>query len=93
MKPLSKSIFSIDGGERFRGYTRGNHWNGWACPMFTKEEGLKIIKAFTTEEYPMYYDEIKDAFVVQYEEGDYDVDNPEHKEMFYIFEAMDVEGL
>lgn len=42
---MKKSLFTIDGFEAiFEGYTQGQHWNGWACPYFTKEMADEIIR-------------------------------------------------
>lgn len=63
-------LFCFDGciDNIFTGYTTGETWNGFACPMFTKEEGLKIVdffnKAFAEceTESPSCYDKELDAF-------------------------------
>ena len=42
---MFKSKFQIEDGPIYEGYTKGNHWNGWACPWFTKETALEIADA------------------------------------------------
>lgn len=34
---------TLDGGTFFTALTDGQTWNGFQCPYFTKEEGLKIV--------------------------------------------------
>lgn len=65
---LSHSVFSINGEERFVGYTTGAHWNGWACPMFEFDEGKRLMEyvnkcSSDLTEYNMRYDAINRAFV------------------------------
>lgn len=64
---LKKTIFNIDGMPYFIGYTAGQHWNGWACPFFTKEVCQAIcdyIMSDGTYEQKAFYDEKKDTFFV-----------------------------
>lgn len=54
---LIKSKFSIAGDDRsFEGYHIGITWNGWDCPMFTKEMISQIIETYSTTEYPLSFD-------------------------------------
>ena len=60
-EPLKQATFVIEDGPRYIGYDEEYSWNGWACPWFTKEEGLKIadnLYGYLT------FDETKDAFVM-----------------------------
>lgn len=60
-EPLKQATFVIEDGPRYNGYDEDYSWNGWACPWFTKEEGLKItdnLYGYLT------FDETKDAFVM-----------------------------
>lgn len=41
---MFKSKFQIEEGPIYEGYTKGNHWNGWACPYFTKEVADQIAR-------------------------------------------------
>lgn len=63
--------FNVADGEiRYPGYTRGELWNGWACPRFTKEVGLQIAKDTAIEDYYLVFDEEHDRFV--YHDCNYD---------------------
>ena len=43
---MHESAFEIDDNIAiYDGYTDGTHWNGWACPWFTKETALEIADA------------------------------------------------
>lgn len=48
-----------------QGYTRGERWNGWQCPCFTKEVVDKYIE---TEDmrtaYKVVYNESKDTYIL-----------------------------
>lgn len=38
---MHESAFEIDDNIAiYDGYTDGTHWNGWACPWFTKETAI-----------------------------------------------------
>jgi hypothetical protein len=57
------------------GYTNGNLWNGWECPMFEKSEAIEIcniLSANGTDENidgDFYrYDAVNDSFVLDYYE-------------------------
>lgn len=42
---MHESAFEIDDNIAiYDGYTDGTHWNGWACPWFTKETAKEYIK-------------------------------------------------
>lgn len=83
---LRKTLFTIDGTEAiFEGYTDGSHWNGWACPWFTKEVAEEIMRInnayYTFGEWQMRYDAEQDAFVREYEDEEPD-----------IFQGKDING-
>lgn len=42
---MFKGKFQIEDGPIYEGYTNGNHWNGWACPYFTREAADEIAEA------------------------------------------------
>jgi hypothetical protein len=44
---MREAKFSIDllGDQLFDGYTKGETWNGWACPYFNFEQGQQIVAA------------------------------------------------
>jgi hypothetical protein len=68
----------IDPGTTFSGYTKGDTWNGWACPYFEKDVAEQIAKhhgeihRYDDEEgYWAEYDAERDVFAfhdTQYEE-------------------------
>ena len=63
-KQFKKKYFTIeDNTPYYPGYTRGERWNGWACPRFTKEVGLQIAKDTGIEDYYLVFDEENDRFV------------------------------
>lgn len=85
---MKKSLFTIDGFDAiFEGYTQGQHWNGWACPYFTKEVAGKIMqvnnKSHDFKAYQMHYDKEQDAFIRQEDEGD----EP------YVMKGIDIDGM
>ena len=41
---LTPSLFSIDGGTAYAGVSNGRRWNGWECPLFTKEVAERIFQ-------------------------------------------------
>lgn len=64
LPPFKYMYFNIDDSTvRYPGYTRGERWNGWACPRFTKEVGLQIAKDTGIEDYYLVFDEENDRFV------------------------------
>ena len=82
---ITKTVFSInDSDSRYVGYTYGEHWNGWACPMFPYEEAQRIL-AVLNEEVPgaMSYDIDKDCFICRMDDND----EPD------IYEVHDVETI
>jgi hypothetical protein len=38
------ALFSIDGGTVYAGFTTGRRWNGWECPVFTREVAERIFQ-------------------------------------------------
>lgn len=76
---MKKSLFNIDGMPFYEGYTNGNHWNGWACPMFTKETCESICKCINdvgANIQKAFYDEHLDCFFVT-DINNVEADNPE----------------
>lgn len=68
---MRKSLFQIDDGPIYIGYTNGDLWNGWATPYFTLEEAQKIQKEFSQgTDFPMLYDVNKDEFRIQYDDDE-----------------------
>lgn len=72
--------FYIDESEtEYVGYTFNRHWNGWECPMFTREVAEDVCEEFCDGEYFGWrYDEAKDTFYIkdlsedEYEEEKYE---------------------
>jgi hypothetical protein len=65
LPPFKFMYFNIDDSTaRYPGYTRGERWNGWACPRFTKEVGLQIAKDTGIEDYFLVFDEENDRFII-----------------------------
>ncbi len=45
-----KSQFTLDGGPAYDGYTKGDRWNGWACPYFTRGVIEEIASTWSDSE-------------------------------------------
>ena len=79
-----KYIVCLDGDDRnFTAYDTGKKWNGWDCPLFTKEIGLRMCESLTMDNCKLTYDESKDCFIAdfpyedvtsEYEGTDYNID-------------------
>ncbi len=70
MTNLRKTKFYIDGGKSYEGYTADATWNGWQCPLFTKEVALQMAADKNeSEAMEMYYNEQLDKFVVIFDES------------------------
>ena len=74
-----KGLFSIDGLDGpYEGYSSGEHWNGWACPVFERDEAKRIAASFRTQserhglpgEFEARFDEDADAFLFRDPEDD-----------------------
>lgn len=63
--------FGIDGMvNNLAGYTFGDTWNGWQCPMFTKDVGLQLVGSWdATDGTMLRYDEAGDVFIVSTRSG------------------------
>ena len=61
---MKKAVFTIDGfAEAYIGYTKGDHWNGWATPHFEKSDALRVMDDYNKNtESPMFYNEEFDTF-------------------------------
>ena len=79
------SLFCIDSSEEevFPGFTSGETWNGWACPLFTREVAEKVLADSEKVGYKVVYDEERRAFVVRYEDDN--ITAPE------VFQAQEIE--
>lgn len=71
---IREAKFEIDtlGDEVFDGYTSGESWNGWACPLFTFDQAERIVEAFRARGWDASYDESTDQFVFSIEHDSLD---------------------
>lgn len=61
--------FAVDGiGVEFSGFTTGDLWNGWACPVFTRQVAEQILVASEINGYHWQYDSATNAFEVRHED-------------------------
>jgi hypothetical protein len=61
-KPITATI---DGETEYKGFTFGERWNGFECPMFTKSVSMQImndINETDSFETKSYYSESENAF-------------------------------
>lgn len=67
-REIKKGMFCIDEDMGiFEGYSSDKIWNGWDCPMFTREMADRICQAFSDNEtITLSYHEQSDCFVVNY---------------------------
>lgn len=66
---MKESIFTLESMPtmEFDGFTKGETWNGWACPLFNFEQSQKIVEAHNNQELlDAFYDEIRDVFVFEF---------------------------
>lgn len=78
---MNKKLFIYEGTSlTFEGYTNGEKWNGFDCPLFELDESLKIMEDFNdlNEELELdiklVYNSEQDYFVE--EDENYDEDEP-----------------
>ncbi len=89
MSGYQKMRFTMDAlpNQSFVGYTNGETWNGWACPLFEKAEAERVLEACRENGYNWVYVAETDAYRVSHE------DDPEGvPEQFEGFEIA-MEGL
>ena len=79
---MFKSKFQINDGPIYDGYTDRDHWNGWACPYFTREVAEQIAREVNDGDCTMCYDKANDAFVYK-EYGEEETN---------IFKGKDIQG-
>jgi hypothetical protein len=94
-----KANFTLDSDKQFSGFTRGETWNGFACPYFTFEVATQLAIDYvagndyhdhTVGKYRWEYDRVKDAFVF-YDPNDEDYCKDENDEYVpYSCEGMDI---
>ena len=44
MEKARFGLFGVEGS--FEGFTDGDRWNGWECPRFTLDEGLRFVDSW-----------------------------------------------
>jgi hypothetical protein len=68
---MRETKFSIDllGDRNLDGFTQGETWNGWACPLFTFEQAQQLVKAYEENGLKAWYDEASDAFSFEVDAG------------------------
>ena len=53
--PLTPAVFAIDAIDGyFHGHTEGQRWNGFACPLFSLEEGKRLAVVNNATDYHNY---------------------------------------
>ena len=60
---MFKSKFQIDEGPIYEGYTNRDPWNGWECPLFTKEVADQIAMEVNDGYSTMTYNKVNDCFI------------------------------
>ena len=65
---MQPAKFTIDVYEEqsFEGFSRGEDWNGWACPYFTFEQAQQIMEAHRQRGWKAEYNESEDKFVFNF---------------------------
>lgn len=68
---MKKALLCIDKDVTFVGYIKGERWNGYECPLFTKDEAERICQEFSDgKTIDLSYDEERDRYIAEYiEEG------------------------
>jgi hypothetical protein len=66
--------FEIDflGDNQFEGYTRGEDWNGFACPYFTFEQAQQLADTWRESGSNAYYDPVGERFNFGMQNGETD---------------------
>ena len=71
---MIKERFTLDflEGQQFEGYTRGEDWNGFACPYFTFDQAQCIADAWRGSGKNASYDNNRDEFTFEMQDGEED---------------------
>lgn len=64
-----KALVHVDEETPVLAYVSDFHWNGWECPVFTKENALRVVENINDPSF-FEYDEVKDVFIEHDSEGD-----------------------
>lgn len=85
---MREAKFSHDflGDSEFRGYTRDENYNGFACPYFSYDQAMPILQAWVEHGLAANYDENSDEFV-------FEVSGGEAGNEFQKFGAIYADGL
>ena len=61
---LAEASFKLEPleGQIFAGYTTGHAWNGWACPLFTRDQAVQVVEAWRNAGYKADYDGASNTF-------------------------------
>ena len=61
---LTPTSFTLEPLENrtFSGYTTGQVWNGWACPLFTHDQAMQIVEAWHGRGFKADFDPAGDVF-------------------------------
>jgi len=65
---MIEMMFEIDGGNKYKGFSQGQRWNGWECPYFPLEVAQQIAKDMSNFSDKLTYDETKDCFTYKTED-------------------------
>lgn len=86
-RTMREAKFNIDflEGQVFEGYTRGEDWNGFACPYFTFEQAHRLLEAWRSSGRSARYNGEADQF-------DFEVDASGERERDQ-FPAVNVDGV
>lgn len=79
---MEKAKFYIAEGPQYDGYTDGSLWNGWECPLFTKEVADQIAMEVNDGYSTMTYNKVNDCFIY----NGYRNEEPD------IFKGKDIHG-
>lgn len=84
------ALFTLDDGTTYRGYTRGETWNGWQCPRFPKAEADRLMadlnaaaQTFPEQYFTITFDEVTQRYAVH---------DPQHADDPWVIEAELFDG-
>ena len=86
--PHRPAVFQIDAIESyFHGVTQDQHWNGFACPLFSLEETQRLMALNNHTEFcgQIVYDAEQDAFLFH----EFGVESEERPD---VFKAVVIDG-
>lgn len=72
----TRARFELDGLGTYGGLHRGESWNGWACPVFERDEAERIAADFRAQgdtlpgDFEATYDANVDAFLFRHPDGE-----------------------